>query len=292
MGIGSTLLNQENLDLVRRYSFKVGRERILEIGQRYYDEHLDDVQLIADNLAHFGLPNTGQAMDEVLEQMVVHYFEKLFVLVKTYEAYWIIKNRVELGHSLEVFKEAASNGQAVFVGQSHFGATYLMGLVLMASGFDINTVGKFPQPVGGLLEQSITTMHERYGTGRARILNLADPKVDVPMEMMSLLVQRKIVSNVYDEHNKFCRPMPLLGRQVMGGTGMDLILRNFKDENTVIVTPFLVRTGAETFRYEVDRHTLASGDIVASFYRSLEKRVAEHAAQWYFIHEVHKSFAD
>lgn len=289
MSIGSHLLNQENLEIVKRVSFKLGREKILDIGLRYYDQHPDDVQLIARNLAHFGLGCDGKALDEALEQMVVHYFEKLFVLVKTYEAYWIVQNRIELGDSLEPFREATACGKAVFVGQSHFGATYLMGMVLMASGFDIQTVGKFPQPVGGLLEQSITTMHQRYGTGRARLLNLADPTVDVPMEMVTALLQRKIVSNVYDEPNKFCRPMALLGRKVMGGTGMDLILRNFKDDNTVIVTPFLVRTGEDTFRYEVDRHTLAGGDIVESFYRSLEKRVAAHPAQWYFIHEVHEA---
>jgi lauroyl/myristoyl acyltransferase len=292
MSIGAHLLNKENLEFVRRVSFKIGRQKILELGLRYYEAHPQDVKLIVENLAHFGLSSDGRALDEVLEQMVVHYFEKLFVLVKTYEAFWIIKNKVEFGDSLEPFLEARAQGKAVFIGQSHFGATYLMGMVLMANGFDIHTVGKFPEPVGGLLTQSIATMHERYGTGRARLLNLADPGVDVPMEMIGLLMQRKIVSNVFDEHNKFCRPMSILGRKVMGGTGMDLILRNFKDDNTVIVTPFLVRTGEDTFRYEVDRHRLTAGDIIESFYRSLQKRVVAHPSQWYFIHEVHESFAD
>ena len=60
----------------------------------------------------------------------------------------------------------------------------------------------------------------------------------------------------------------------------------------MILTPFLVRTSDETFRYEVDRHYLSDGDIVESFYRSLEERVKKYYPQWYFIHELHESFED
>jgi lauroyl/myristoyl acyltransferase len=72
---------------------------------------------------------------------------------------------------------------------------------------------------------------------------------------------------------------------------MDVILRNYSDERVIVVTPFMIRTSDETFRYELDRHTLAGGDIIARFYQSLEKRIKQHYQQWYFIHEVHESFA-
>jgi hypothetical protein len=132
----------------------------------------------------------------------------------------------------------------------------------------------------------------KYKAGKTRLLNLADPDTDVPMVMMSLLMIRKIVSNVYDENNQFCKPVNLLGRQIMGGTGMDLILKSFNDDKLIPVTPFLIRTSDETFRYELDRHTLDQGSIIESFYRSLEKRIKEYPAQWYFIHELHRSFVD
>lgn len=292
MSVGAALLNPENLELVRKCSWKFGRPQIIEQGLAYYAAHPADVQQIADNLAYLGLPAAGAALDAVLTDIVAHYYEKLFALVKGYEAYWIALNRVEVGDSLAPFIEARETNRAVFVGQSHFGATYLMASVLMVRGIDVNLVGFFPEPVGGLLAQNVDAMATRYRTGRATLLNLAEPGVDVPLRMMQLLHQRRVVSNVFDENNQFCKPRRLLGRQVMGGTGMDLILRSFTDEQVVVVTPFLVRTSEETFRYEIDRHRLADGDIIGSFYRSLERRIRAHPSQWYFVHEVHESFVD
>jgi len=292
MSIGSFLATKENLELVKKNSWKFGRPKIVEIGMRYYEEHPDDVALIADNLERMGLPNAGAALDDVLREIVVHYYEKLFALVKTYEAYWIARNRIDMGDSLEPFVEARETDKAVFIGQSHFGATYLMASALMVHGIDVNMVGNFPEPVGSMLTNNVNHICEKWKTGKANLLNLAEPGIDVPGEMMRLLLLKKVVSNVYDENNQFCRPVKLLGKDLMGGTGMDLILRNFNDDKIILVTPFLVRTSDETFRYELDRHYLADGDIIESFYRSLEKRVAKYPAQWYFIHEVHESFED
>jgi lauroyl/myristoyl acyltransferase len=291
-GIGAHLLTKETLEAVRRRPWKRGREEILDLGLRWYDGHPADVERVATNLAHFGLPRDGAFLDGVLRGIVVHYFEKLFVLVKGYEAYWIAANRVELGDSLEPFREARETGRAVFAGQSHFGATYLMASVLMVNGIDVHTVGNFPEPVGSLLSANVAALAEKYGTARARLLNLADESVDVPTEMITALLRRQVVTNVYDERNSFCREVTLLGRKVLGGTGMDRILSRFGDGNCVVVTPFLVRTSDETFRYEVDRHSLAGGDIVGSFFRSYERRIREHPEQWYFIHEVHENFID
>ncbi len=290
MSIDSFLLTKENLELVGKSSWKFGRPQVIELGMRYYDDHPGDVTRIADNLSYMGLPSTGQDLDAVLIEIVVHYYEKIFALVKTYEAYWIAKNRVDVGDSMEPFIEARETGKAVFVGQSHFGATYLMYLMLMVHGFDINVVGNFPDPVGPMLIETNGIISQKYGTGSTRLLNMATPDVDVPFEMMRLLSTRNIVSNVFDENNEFCKPVTLLDRQVMGGTGMDVILRNYSDERVIVVTPFMIRTSDETFRYELDRHTLAGGDIIARLYKSLERRIQEHYHQWYFIHEVHESF--
>jgi lauroyl/myristoyl acyltransferase len=292
MSIGSYLLTKERLELVKKKSWKFGRVEIIEQGMRYYDEHPEDVSRIQKNLEYMGLANQGAALDDVLREIAVHYFEKLFVMVKTYEAFWIAKNRIEMGESLNPFVEARETGKAVFVGQSHFGATYLMGIALTARGIDLNVVGNFPEPAGGMIKQTNDAIVEKYGAGSATLINLAQGDVDVPMEMMRLIMTGKVVSNVYDENNKFCKPVELLGRKIMGGTGMDLILRNFNDEKVVVVTPFLVRTSDETFRYELDRHELKSADIIKSFYRSLEKRIKAHCEQWYFIHELHHSFSE
>ncbi len=288
-GIGSYLLTKERLELVGKKSWKFGRADIIAHGMNYYDQNPDDVDQIASNLAYMGLPSRGAALDTVLREIVVHYYEKLFILTKSYEAYWIAKNRIEMGDSLEIFEEAKDTGKAVFIGQSHFGATYLMGIALMVHGLDINVVGNFPEPAGSMMRSQTEAIVEKWSVGNANLLNLAESGVDVPMEMMRLLMTGKVISNVYDENNQFSKEVTLLGKKLMGGTGMDLILRNFKDDKVLVVTPFLVRTSDETFRYELDRHTLEGTDIVASFYRSLEERIKRYYEQWYFLHELHES---
>jgi lauroyl/myristoyl acyltransferase len=290
MSLGSHLLNEENLALVGRSSWRVGRRQILEHGRSYYDDHPAEAQQVADNLTHLGLPADGAALDAALEGVVAHYYEKLFVITKTYEAYRLARERIEVGLSLAPLFEARERGQGVFVGQSHFGGVYLLGLTLMVHDLDLFMVARFPEPVGGMLRRSSEIVAQRYGTARARLINLAEPDVDVPGEMLRLLLKRQIVSNVFDERNSLCRPVELLGRPLLGGTGMDLILRNFDDEKIAVVTPFVVRTSDETFRLEVDRHYLGQGDIIASFFGSLEQRVRAHPEQWYFIHEVHENF--
>lgn len=289
MSIGASLLTKENLDLVKRSSWKLGRPKVIEQGLRYYDAHPAEVEQVSRNLEYMGLPSTGADLDETLRHIAIHYYEKLFGLVKRYEVVWIAKNRVELGDSLDPFFEARERGAAVFIAESHFAGTYMLPAVLMTQGIEANMVGRYPEPVKSLFRETAAALVERYGTASINLLDVDDPDLDVPLKMMTLLMGGKVISNVFDEPNQFARPVELLGRQLLGGSGMDLILRRFSDDKVTVVTPFLVRASEETFRLEVDRHSLAAGDLVASFYRSLERRVREHFQQWYFLHELHEA---
>jgi len=290
MSIGSHLLNPPNLDLVKRLSWKFGRPKILEQGLAYYASHPDEVDRVARNLEHMGLASSGAALDAALEGIVAHYYEKLFILVKGYEAVWIARERVEIAPgALEPLEEAKATGKAVFLAGCHFGATYLQTLVLAARGYCVSAVGKFPGRVGETLRANDARFAERYGTGRTTFLDVSDPREDVPGAMLQQLMTGGVLSNVFDENNAFSMPRHLLGRTVHGGSGMDLILRRFTDQRVVVLTPFLVRTGPETFRFETDHHSLSSVDIVGDFYRSLGQRIQRHPEQWYFIHELHEA---
>jgi lauroyl/myristoyl acyltransferase len=143
-----------------------------------------------------------------------------------------------------------------------------------------------------MLEKSSREITERYGIGAVNIINLAKPDCDAPMDMLRALIQKQIISNVFDENNEFCRSVTFCGQQIFGGSGMDMILKNFNDDRVILVTPFLRRDSDETFVYEVDRHYFSSGDIIASFYNALERKVRQYPAQWYFIREFHESFID
>jgi lauroyl/myristoyl acyltransferase len=289
LSIGKFLLTKETIEYVGKTSWKFGRPEIIDKGLRYYDEHPEDVQIIVKNLEYAGLGSTGRYLDEVLEGIALHYYEKLFILTKRFEAYWIAKNRVSTGDSFKIVEEAVKSKLPVFVAQSHFGASYFMNITFMVNGFDITSVGKFPEPAGSMIVNGSNYISEKYNTGKTKLVNIADPDVDVPYEMFSTLLRGGILSNVFDENNQFSRKFDLLSTKVMGGSGMDQFLKRFNDEKMVVVTPFIVRTSDETFSFELDRHFLAQEDIIQSFYKSLEKRISSHPQQWYFIHELHEA---
>lgn len=293
MSIGSFLLNKENLAIVGKKSWKFGRAEIMVKGLDYYHDPANgpERQEIVSNLTYMGLPTDDNSVEKVLEQIVAHYYEKLFVLVKQFESYWIAKNRITMPEEvLGWFEEAKRDNKAVFVAQSHYGATYFLAMALNVHNINITSVGKFPPPVGPLLEKNMVELAQKYHTGTTSFVDLSSPTANAPMEMMSLFLQKKVVSNVFDENNQFCKIHQLLGKPVMGGTGMDMILRNFNDRDLIIITPFLTRLDEDHFIFKAERHYLSAGNIIDSFYGALDRTLRSDFTQWYFIRELHHSF--
>ncbi|MFO7736725.1 MAG: hypothetical protein R6W70_11005 [bacterium] len=290
MGIGEALLKKENLELVTKKAWKKSRPLIIDKGMEYYDKHPKDVERIVANLEYMDMPSSGTFLDNVLKEISAHYFEKLFVLTAAYEAYWVAEKKVEMDPDFKAVQDAVKRNEPVFIGQSHFGASYLIAISLMVRDIDFSFVGRFPEPVGSMLKKNADFLTERYKTASTRIINIADKNIDVPYEMFSALIRKEVISNVFDENNEFCKKVELLGKPLMGGSGMDEILKRFSNKPITVVTPFVVRTSGDSFRFELDLHSPDPENIIDSFYRSLEKRVEKYPEQWYFIHELHNSF--
>ncbi|HNW81577.1 MAG TPA: hypothetical protein PKG52_01680 [bacterium] len=289
MSIGKFLLTKENIQFVGKNSFKFGKTHIVDQGLRYFEKSKEEVAQIISNLEYMGMGSTGTALDAVLTGISVHYFEKLFVLTKSFEMYWIAKNRITIDENFQIIFDAVKSKLPVFVAQSHFGASYFMGITFMVNGLNIASVGKFPEPVGSMIVNGANLISEKYKTGKTKLINVANPETDVPYEMLNTLMRGGILSNVFDENNQFCNEMNLLDRKIMGGSGMDIFLKKYTDDKIIVVTPFLVRTGEDTYHFELDRHYLSKGNIIQSFYNSLGKRISAHPDQWYFIHELHEA---
>ena len=270
----------------------MGRPLIVDQGMKYYDSHPEEVNQVIDNIRYIGLDDSAHAIENALKGVIVHYYEKLFILTKSYEAVWIAKNRIETGDGVKRLLEEQKSGKSIFLAQSHFGASYLMAITLMTRGLDISMVGKFPEPVGSMIVDGSDRITEKYGTGKTTLINIADPTVDIPHEMFGALLGGKMLSNVFDENNEFCSPVSLMEKTVMGGSGMAQILKGFNDKKLTVATPFLVRTSDETFRFEIDFHTLATENIIQDFFNSLEQRIRNYQDQWYFIHELHESIPE
>lgn len=284
--LGAHIQTKENMEMVAKESWKFGREKFIPIGMQFFKEHPEEVEQVVQNMKAFNLNTSEDSVQRVLKETVVHYYEKLFVLTKQYEAYWIVKNRVEVGDSLNPVKEALQSGKGVFIGQSHFGVTYFLPTVFMVHDISLFSVGYFPPPVGDILRNNTSRFAKKYDTGTFTIVNLAEEKVSPPLVMLQNLNQSKAVMNVFDEYNSLCKTVEIFGVKLKGGTGMDQILNSFSNDQLMVITPFLMRTSNETFKLEVDYHDLSSSNIIQDFFTSLQKRVAQYPEQWYFLQEV------
>jgi lauroyl/myristoyl acyltransferase len=290
MSLKDALQVRELVETVTKQSWSFGRAAVLERGLAYYDEHPGDVERIRQNLEHMGLDGSQGAVRASLEGVIAHYYEKLFVMTKDFEAHWLIENRIDFGDALSPIEENRARGRGLFLGQSHFGGAYLLVPALMTRGLDVTFVALFPPPVFAMLRANIERYAARWSTGKVRLLNVAEEGALIAEIMMGALRAGEIVMNVFDENNAFSRQVSLMGRSLWGGSGMDRILAPFGPEKVDVITPFMVRTGEDSFRLETEAHSLGSDDIVQDMYRSLGKRVSAHPDQWYFIQELHHSF--
>jgi lauroyl/myristoyl acyltransferase len=289
MSLKQDLQTRDNLELVAGQSWKHGRRAILERGMAYYDRHPDDVARVRDNMAAVGLDHSDESVRSALEGIVVHYFEKFFVMTKNFEAHWIVENRILTGGALAPLEKAREEGRGVFIGQSHFGGTYLLVPTLITAGVDMSFVGSFPGPVYRMLAANIDAYADRWSTGRATIVNVAGEGTTVAENMIGSLLAREVVMNVFDENNAFSREVRFLGRTLWGGSGMDRILSRMDPAKISVMTAFAVRLDDERFRIELDEHDPAAGDVIQQMFDSLARRVADHPEQWYFLQELHHS---
>lgn len=290
MSLKDHLQTRENLGIVAKNSWKHGRREILDRGMAYYEGHPEDVARVRENMQSVGLDASDEPLARALEGIIAHYFEKFFVMTKNFEAHWIVQNRIEVGDALVPIHEARAAGRGVFIGQSHFGGTYLLVPTIITSGLDISFVGLFPGPVHAVLESNIRGYSDRWRTGRATVVNVADEGAMVAEVIIGSLLAGEPVMNVYDENNAFSRQVSLLGRTIWGGSGMDRILGRLDPSRISVVTAFAVRQDEESFRIEVDVHDLSSPDLMQEMFDSLGRRVKAHPEQWYFLQELHHSF--
>ena len=289
MSLKSHLETRETLELVARSSWQFGRRDVIASGMAWYDAHPEEAAIVGRNLEHMGLDSSPAALRRSLEGIVTHYFEKFFVMTKGFEAHWIVEKRVEVGGALAPLERARREGRAVFLGQSHFGGTYLLVPILITHGFDVTFIGLFPGRVFEMLKANIDAYSSRWKTGRATLVNIADADAPVPEIMMGAFASGEIVMNVFDENNALSRPVRLLGRTLHGGSGMDRILSRYSEDRVSVLAPFAVRTSTDSFRLEMDRLSLSSKDIVQDLFDSLGRRIAAASDQWYFIQELHHS---
>jgi lauroyl/myristoyl acyltransferase len=256
----------------------------LSIGQEWYSNNSDESKLIAENLKLFGLENKT-TVEKVQEHIVLHYVEKVLPLSGSFEQFAdFIDANVDTTEAKAQLAKAAQTG-GTLMATPHFGAVELAVPTVSRLGFTANAVLKFSTPHLSEKAQSFAKGMENTGKfSQIKFVEIGKPGVISALEMSAAIKRDEILFSVFDEETNYSTPVNLFNQKVMGGAGLDRLLKFTKHPVTVF-NVFLVRTGDQKYKMVLKEVFLDKENIVQQMYDNLQSVLSESPEQWYFLHE-------
>ena len=262
------------------------KEVVMDLGTAWYREHHEERDVIGRNLEAFGLDSSPSTIDAVVENTILHYFEKLLPLAGDIALYAeFLSSRIDGIVAVSALKESLASPRGVCLAAAHFGAVEFITPFLAARKLPMNVVLKFTtEQLSAAAQQQAIAMEQSGLFSLINIIELGRPKTVAAMQMAAALRRREIVLSVFDEKTPYSKPVELFGRGVWGGAGIDRMI-SFANTPVDLFAAFMVREGTE--RYRLELHKIDTGDDgrIEAIYRALQTVVTRHPAQWYFLHE-------
>jgi lauroyl/myristoyl acyltransferase len=282
----SRSLQKHVLGLGRSTERRVLKREVLACTLDWYAQNPAGRETIRANLAVFGLDSSNRALDAVVHHIALHYYEKLIPLYATpqdYAAY--LRERVSVGESARRIAETQKSGRASLVAVSHFGAVELITPTLALHGLDISAALRFTtQQLSDAAAQQARAFAESGLFGQVRFIEVGKPGVPAALEMAAVFRRSGILLSVFDERTDYSMQVSLLGRTVWGGAGLDKLI-TFARAPHRLFAAFMVRTGTETYRLDLEDVPENSPAPIQALFERLQSTVLAHPEQWYFLHE-------
>jgi lauroyl/myristoyl acyltransferase len=150
--------------------------------------------------------------------------------------------------------------------------------------FPINAVLKFTtQNFSDKSRDFAKSMEESGLFAPINFIELGKPGSQGAFLMASVLKKKEILLSVFDEETPYSKPVKLLGRECLGGAGLDKLLK-FAGENVSVFTVFMIRNG-DNYEMKLMPIDAQSENPIQTRYEKLEKILTENFVQWYFLHE-------
>jgi lauroyl/myristoyl acyltransferase len=256
----------------------------LSIGDKWYENNGDESKLIAENLKSFGL-DSKTTVEDVQKNIVLHYVEKVLPLSGSFDQFAdFIDSNVDTTEAKELLEKAAKNG-GTLMATPHFGAVELAVPTASRLGFTANAVLKFSTQNLSDKAQSFAKGMEKTGKfSEIKFVEIGKPGVISALEMSAAIKRDEILFSVFDEETNYSKPVDLFGKKVMGGAGLDRLLK-FTKHPVTIFNVFMVRTGEQKYKMVLKSVDVNGDDIVQQMYNNLQEILSDYPEQWYFLHE-------
>ena len=284
MSLSKTLQSPNILSMIVGKSFDEMKDILLVQGSEYYANNSQEGETIRQNLASFGLPSDMDTVKRVQENVIYHYVEKLLPLAGTpAQLAEFIEKRVDFSQAKDLISSALQNG-SVLTAVSHFGGVECIVPTSMYLKFTLNAVLKFTtQNFSDKLQNYGKLMEESGLFAPINFIEIGKPGSHSALLMGRALNKKEILFTVFDEETPHSIPVKLFNRSVLGGAGLDRLLKLARGNVTVFNT-FMIREG-ENYRLQLFPVDINAENFIQQMYNDLQSVLEKHYEQWYFLHE-------
>jgi len=284
MSLSKTLQSPNILSTIVGKRFGEIKDILMAKGSEYYADNPQESETIRQNLASFGLPSDMDTVKRVQEHVINHYAEKIFPLAGTpAQLANFTEERMDLSQAKDLLTNALQSG-AVLLATAHFGAVEYVTSALSYLKFPVNAVLKFTtQNLSDKIQGYGKMMSESGLFAPINFIEIGKPGSHGAFRMSRVLDRKEILYTVFDEKTAHSKPVKLFNRSVLGGSGLDRLLK-FAHGNVTVFNPFMIRTG-ENFRLQLLPVDINAEDIPQQMFNNLQSVLEKHFEQWYFLHE-------
>ena len=285
MGLSEFLQTSEFLHSVPHLTPDQLSKHIRARGEEWFRTATDDLELIRHNLAYFGLDAGEEMVSRVVDNVILHYFEKFLPFCGSAASYQAFLASSVDGKNLSVIREALSKGNGVLLASTHFGAVELIPPTLALHNVPINAVLRFRT------EQLSVAAHQRAAAmassglfGPIRFIEIGKPGTAAALDMAAVLRRREALLSMMDEKTEYSKAVPFLGKTIWGGAGLDRLVA-FSSAPVSIFLVTMLRMGEGSYRLDVDEIVQSNSGLVLALFDRFSEVVKRYPEQWYFVHE-------
>ena len=262
------------------------KSAVLLLGREWYSEHYEDQLLIEKNLSQFGIKATPELIDNIKENILLHYYEKMLPLTGTTQQYFqFLNDSIDGSEAIEQIEAVHRSGRGILLATAHFGAVEFISPFLSIRKLPMNVLLRFTTEQ---MSASINDLAEQYFQsglfGKTRFIELGKPKTSAALDMAAVLRRNELLLAVFDEKTDYSIPVTLYNKQLWGGAGLHKLIA-FTQRDIALFTIFMLRLKNGRYKVIVKEIDKDSKDVVQMLYNSLSDLIADNLEQWYFLHE-------
>jgi lauroyl/myristoyl acyltransferase len=259
---------------------------IIDQTVSWFHRNMDAREIIERNLDRFGLKNSFAQTEAIIENVGIHYYEKLLPLcLRTVKFREFIDRNIDLSQAISFLREVSAKNRPLLCVTGHFGAVEFIAPSIASLGVSLSAVLRFTTSEFSESAKAHAQAFADSGLFAAiSFIEIGRPGVSAALEMAAVLRRQGILMSVFDEETEYSIPVRLFNAGVMGGAGLHKLIE-FSGASPDVFAAFMVRLPGGKYRLDMKRAEGNGKEAVQAMYSILEEHAKTFIEQWYFLHE-------